>query len=134
MRILGLDYGTKRVGVAVCDPDERMALGIKTIEAEKFLSVLPSLIVDYQIKKIVVGLPRNMNHSLGASAQNAMTLAEQIKTTTGLPVELWDERLSSVSASQMLTEAGFSSKKQKGMIDQSAAQIILQHYLDSHKK
>jgi putative Holliday junction resolvase len=74
-----------------------------------------------------------MNHSLGVSAQNAMTLAEQIKTSTGLPVELWDERLSSVSAAQMLAQAGFNSKKQKGMIDQSAAQIILQHYLDSKK-
>lgn len=136
MRTMGLDVGSKTVGIAVSDPFGWTAQGIEIIrineEKEYFgFDRLGELVKEYQITKFVVGLPKNMNNSIGPRAEASMAYAEKIKELFGLPVEFQDERLTTVQAERMLVEqADVSRSKRKKVIDKLAAVMILQNYLD----
>ena len=136
MRIIGLDYGTKTVGVAISDSLGITAQGIETIvrkeenKLRKTYARIEALIEEYQIEEVVVGLPKNMNNTLGERAEACKEFAENIERRTGLPVIMWDERLTTVSANQVLMESGVRRENRKAVIDKIAAVFILQGYLD----
>jgi len=134
MRILGLDVGSKTIGMAVSDELELVANTLFTLQRkgmEQDLRRLAAVIAEQEVGAIVVGLPKNMNGSLGPSAQMVLELVEELKRTIAPPVITWDERLSNVAAEKALLEADMSRKKRKKVIDQVAAVLILQGYLDS---
>ncbi|WP_438465882.1 Holliday junction resolvase RuvX [Streptococcus pluranimalium] len=136
MRIMGLDVGSKTVGVAVSDPLGFTAQGIEIIgineeEKEYGLERLAELISEYKVDKFVVGLPKNMNNSEGPRVEASKFYGELIKERFGFPVDYQDERLTTVQAERMLVEqADISRGKRKKVIDKLAAQLILQNYLD----
>ncbi|MBM4350577.1 MAG: Holliday junction resolvase RuvX [Deltaproteobacteria bacterium] len=132
MRIMGLDVGSKTIGVAISDELGITAQGLKTIKrktTEDDLRELVDIISQFQIEKIVVGLPKNMDGSLGKQAEFVLAWVDDLKNKIHLPVETWDERLSTVEASRTLLKADLSRKKRKGVIDKLAAVLILQGYL-----
>jgi len=132
MRIMGLDVGSKTIGVAISDELEITAQGLKTIKRkamEDDLRELDAIISQFKIEKIVVGLPKNMDGSLGKQAEFVLGWIEDFKNKIQLPVETWDERLSTVEATKTLLKADLSRKKRKGVIDKVAAVLILQGYL-----
>lgn len=132
MRIMGLDVGSKTIGVAISDELGITAQGLKTIQRRSMkndLGEIESIISQYQIGKIVVGLPKNMDGSLGKKAEFVLEWVEEYKKKTGILIETWDERLSTVEASKTLLKADLSRKKRKGVIDKVAAVLILQGYL-----
>lgn len=137
MRIIGLDYGTKTVGVAMSDPLGITAQAVETIERKeenklrKTLARIEALAKEYEVEKFVVGLPKHMNNDIGERAEKAMEFAEMLKKRTGLEVIMWDERLSTVSAERTLMESGVRREDRKQYVDQIAAVFILQGYLDS---
>lgn len=134
MRYLGVDWGKKRVGLAISDPGGMLATPLKVLQRqslEQIVAEIHGLCRDERVEAIVVGLPLNMDGSRGATAQEADRLATMIAEATGLPVDLWDERLSSVSAERHLIDADMSRAKRKRTIDKVAAQIILQTFLNS---
>jgi putative holliday junction resolvase len=136
MRVLGLDLGTKTLGVAVSDEMGWTAQGVETIPIDEEngnygLERLSEIIQQYQVDEIVVGLPKNMNGSIGPRGKASKSFAEILKKTFGLPVILWDERLSTMAAERFLIAADVSRKKRKKVIDKMAAVMILQGYLDS---
>ena len=136
MRILGIDYGTKRVGLAVSDPLGFTAQGIKTIrtkDAASLLDDIKQVCQAYQIGEIVIGLPLNMNGSVGPSAQGVLEFKEKLGSIFGASVKTWDERLSSRQADRFMIEEGLSRRKQKENSDRIAATLILQSYLDSKR-
>lgn len=136
MRIIGLDYGTKTVGVALSDPLGFTAQGLETItrkeenKLRQTLARIEAIIEEYQVEEVVVGLPKNMNNSIGERAEACKDFAEKIERRTGLPVIMWDERLTTVSANQVLMESGVRRENRKAVIDKIAAVFILQGYLD----
>jgi putative holliday junction resolvase len=134
MKTLGLDVGTKTIGVAVSDALGWTAQGITTIrrstQEEDFIK-LDEIIKEHEVSSIVVGLPKNMNGTIGPSGEFCRVFAEDIKEHTGLPIIMWDERLSTMAAEKMLVGADVSRKKRKKVIDKMAAVMILQGYLDS---
>ncbi|MDV4152333.1 Holliday junction resolvase RuvX [Clostridium sp. AL.422] len=133
MRILGLDIGSKTVGVAISDPLGWTAQGITTIrrsKKEQDIEEIKKLCNEYSVETIVVGLPKNMNGSIGESGERVIEFAEQIKEYTGLKVEMWDERLTTVAAHKAMLEADLSRNKRKKIVDKIAATYILQGYLD----
>lgn len=138
MRIMGLDVGSKTVGVAVSDPFGWTAQGVEIIKIneaiEEFgIERVGELIKQYEVSKIVIGLPKNMNNSIGPRAEASLSYGELIKKAFDLPVEYQDERLTTVQAERMLIEEGNTSrKKRKKVIDKVAAVMILQNYLDGH--
>ncbi|SFB86153.1 putative holliday junction resolvase [Alkalibacterium subtropicum] len=140
MRIMGLDVGSKTVGVAVSDYFGWTAQGIETIKIneskEEFgLDRLKELIDEYEIESFVVGLPKNMDGSIGERAEISMEYGDKIKERFGLPVTYVDERLTTMQATRMLIEEGNTSrKKRKKVIDKLAAVMILQNYLDQQSK
>ena len=132
MRIMGLDVGSKTIGVAISDELGITAQGFKTIKRkamEDDLRELDAIISQFQIEKIVVGLPKNMDGSLGKQAEFVLGWIEDLKNKIQLPVETWDERLSTVEATKTLLKADLSRKKRKEVIDKVAAVLILQGYL-----
>lgn len=136
MRILGLDVGSKTIGVAVSDELGWTAQGLKTIQIQedKQKSGIPELekiIREYGIEKIIVGLPKNMNGTIGPRGEISLQFAKLLKNRFSLPVELWDERLTTMAAERILLTADVSRKKRKKVIDKMAASLILQSYLDS---
>ena len=134
LRILGLDVGSKTIGMAVSDELELIANTLATLQRKGMaqdLRNLAAVIAEQEVGEIVVGLPKNMNGSLGPSAQMVLELVEELKRTVAQPVVTWDERLSTVAAEKVLLEADMSRKKRKKVIDQVAAVLILQGYLDS---
>ncbi|ANE47214.1 Holliday junction resolvase [Paenibacillus swuensis] len=136
MRILGLDYGDKTIGVALSDELGWTAQGLEVIrrknEHQDFdLGRLQELVAEYGVEEIVVGLPKNMNGTIGPRAEKCMEFAEEIRQILQVPVRLWDERLTTVSAQRTLLEADVSRKKRKLVVDKIAAAFILQNYLDS---
>ncbi|MBZ4688045.1 MAG: putative holliday junction resolvase [Clostridiales bacterium] len=136
-RFMGLDVGEKTIGVAVSDLLGITAQGVKTIkrkELESDLRELKSLVDQYEVDTIIVGLPRNMNGSYGGSAQRAKEFGEILEKELNYKIVYWDERLSTVSAEKALLEADVSRKKRRGVIDKLAAVIILQNYLDYNHK
>ena len=136
MRIMGLDLGDKTIGVAISDELGWTAQGIETIRREEEssdLQRLAQLIKEYQVEEIVVGLPKNMNGSIGSRGEWCKEFAEGLKKHFGLPVHMWDERLTTMAAEKMLVAADVSRKKRKKVIDKMAAVMILQGYLDFRK-
>ena len=139
MRILGLDYGTKTTGVAVSDPMGWTAQGLEIIRRQEdeqikaTLNRIAQLCETYKVEKIVLGLPKNMNNTLGERGEKTLLFKEKLEARLKLPVETWDERLSTVAAESVLLEADMSRKKRKNVIDKLAATIILQNYLDAKR-
>ncbi|PRO65031.1 Holliday junction resolvase RuvX [Alkalicoccus urumqiensis] len=133
MKVIGLDVGTKTIGVAVSDALGWTAQGVKTIhrtDIESDMAELKALIKEHEISSAVVGLPKNMNGTIGPSGELCEAFAETFREQTGLPVEMWDERLTTMAAERMLVSADVSRKKRKKVIDKMAAVMILQSYLD----
>jgi len=132
-RILGVDYGEKRVGVAVSDPLLLTAQGVGIVEnlgPRKIAERISALAEEAGAGQIVVGLPRNMNGSLGKSALQVMEFAERLRKASGLEVVLWDERLSTIRAERGMLQADLSRAKRAKLRDKIAAQLVLQNYLD----
>lgn len=137
MRILGLDIGSRTIGVAMSDELQLTAQGVYTLKRQGLrhdIGELEKLIAEHGVGKIVVGLPKNMNNTLGPSANMVLSFIEELKKYVDLPVSTWDERLSTVAAERVLLEADMSRKKRKRVIDKVAALIILQGYLDSQQR
>ncbi len=136
MRIMGLDLGTKTVGVAISDALQLTAQGIEIIRRKdenklrQTLARIESLILEYEVGEIVLGLPKHMNNDMGDRAQFSLEFKEKLERRTGLPVALWDERLTTVSADRIMMEAGVRREDRKEYVDKIAATIILQGYLD----
>ncbi|MBA3832747.1 MAG: Holliday junction resolvase RuvX [Chthoniobacterales bacterium] len=133
-RIMGIDYGTARIGVALSDELQLLAHPAETIAVAKIANPaarIAALVQEKNVERIVVGLPRHMNGSVGASAEEARAFAEKLKALVACEVQTWDERLSTVAAHRALQEAGKTSRQTRGYIDQVAAQMLLQSYLDS---
>lgn len=137
MRILGIDYGSKTLGVAVSDELGMMGHAVETIRRGSLrqdIARLRSLVQYYRAGKIVIGLPRNMDGSLGTAAQQVLEFAELLSRKLNVTVETWDERLSTVEAQRMLIDAEVRRSRRKQIIDKVAAAIILQGYLDHHNR
>ena len=137
MRVMGLDYGSKTMGVAISDELMMIATGLEIIRRDsekkirKTLIRIDELIAEYNIGKIVLGLPKNMNNTLGERAEKSLELKETLERRTGLEVIMWDESLSTVSAHKAMMEAGIRREDRGNYVDSIAAAIILQGYLDS---
>ena len=137
MRILGLDFGSKTTGVAISDPMGWTAQGLEIIRRQEdehlkaTIKRIEELCLAYKVDKIVLGLPKNMNNTLGERGEKTLLFKEKLENKLKIPVETWDERLSTVAAEQVLLEADMSRKKRKNVIDKLAATIILQNYLDA---
>ncbi|RKN80439.1 Holliday junction resolvase RuvX [Paenibacillus ginsengarvi] len=135
-RIMGLDYGDKTIGVAVSDEFGWTAQGVEVIRRRKPEDDelrLQQLTAEYEVQSIVVGLPKNMNNTIGPRGELCMAFAESLRESLRLPVSMWDERLSTAAAQRTLLEADVSRKKRKMVVDKMAAAIILQNYLDSRR-
>lgn len=136
MRILAIDYGTKRIGVAVSDPLGFTSQGLTTIPnhgKEKVLEALRAVCKEYEVSEIVVGLPINMNGTHGPKAKEVQEVVAEWSTALNIPIKTWDERLTSREATRLMTEEGLSSRKQKEQSDRLAATMILQNYLQSRR-
>jgi putative Holliday junction resolvase len=134
MKILGLDIGEKRIGVAVSDALGYTAQGLKVMHRKGLdadLEEIKELIVNSHISEVVVGLPRNMDGSLGAGAQKVMAFARRMEEFVSVPIILWDERWTTSEATRVLLQADVTRKKRKKVVDKMAAALILQGYLDS---
>ncbi len=137
MRVLGLDPGEKTIGVAVSDGLGITAQGVCVIRRasrEKDFAALLKIIDEYDINSIIIGLPKNMDGSLGPQAEKALAFAEALKKRFGLPVEMTDERLTTALVQKTLIEGGASRAKRKTVIDMLAAQVILQGWLDRKRR
>lgn len=136
MIILGVDLGLVRTGVAICDPGEILASPVGTFtepDHDKLLEQIAQLAEQRKVEQIVVGYPKNMDGSVGESALRAEAFAEKLRQRTGLPVVLWDERMTTQSAIGFLNETNTRGKKRKAVVDTVSAVIILQSYLDSQR-
>jgi putative Holliday junction resolvase len=134
MRTLGLDYGTKTIGVAASDALGLTAQTVTTIRRTSLkadLAALKELVQEYEVERFVVGLPLNMDGTEGPRAEATHKFVDALTQAIGLPVELWDERLSTVAAQRTLLEADLSRAKRREVIDQMAAQFMLQGWLDA---
>ena len=139
-RLMGLDFGSKTVGVAVSDPLGITAQGVEIIRREKenhlrrTLARIEEIVNEKGIEKIVLGLPKNMNSSLGERAEKTLEFRDMLINRCGVPVVLWDERLTTVAADKAMMEAGIRREHRKDYVDEIAAVLILQGYMDSLKK
>ncbi|MBQ1487600.1 MAG: Holliday junction resolvase RuvX [Lachnospiraceae bacterium] len=139
MRIMGLDFGSKTVGVAVSDPTGFIATGVEIIRREredklrKTYSRIEELITEYSVEKIVLGYPLNMDDSSGERVRKTLSFKEDIERRTGIPVVLMDERLSTVEAEELMNEMRISGADRKKVVDKIAATFILQWYLDEQR-
>lgn len=137
MRIMGLDYGSCTVGVAVSDALQMTAQAVETVTREeenklrKTLRRIEELAQEYEVEKIVLGFPKNMNNTAGERVEKTEIFKEMLERRLGLPVILWDERLTTVAAERILMESGVRRENRKEYVDQVAAGLILQGYLDS---
>ncbi|MCM1190033.1 MAG: Holliday junction resolvase RuvX [bacterium] len=136
MRIMGLDFGSKTVGVAISDSLLVTAQGVEIIRRKEenklrqTLARIEELIVENEVEEIVLGLPKNMNATEGERVRLTMEFREKLERRTGLPVQLWDERLTTVSADKIMKETGIRRENRKDYVDMIAAVLILQGYLD----
>ena len=138
MRIIGIDYGDARIGIAMSDPFGWTAQAVETIswkdKLQKPIERILQLIKEYNVEKIVIGFPKNMNGTLGPRAEKTEEFIELLMRKINLEIIKWDERLSSVAANRTMHEIGIKTSKKKGIVDQIAAVYILQGYLDSISK
>ena len=140
MRVMGLDYGSKTVGVAVSDPFGWTAQGVGTIvrkeenKLRQTLARIEALVQEYEVEKIVLGFPKNMNSTLGERAQKTLEFKGKLEKRIGVPVIMWDERLTTVEAERTLIESNVRREDRKKYVDKIAAVFILQGYLDSQGK
>lgn len=140
IRIMGLDFGSKTTGVAISDPLGITAQGIETIQRpqenklRRTLARIEELVKEYQVTKIVLGFPKNMNNTIGERAEKSLEFKDMLERRTGLPVVMWDERLTTVSAERTLMESGVRRENRKEYVDMIAAVYILQGYLDSMER
>jgi putative Holliday junction resolvase len=135
--ILGIDYGRKRIGVAVSDAGAKIASPLTQIDAAeraRAINAIAKIAAEYEAAEIVVGLPVSLNESLGPMAQEAAEFAAQLRTAVKIPVNTFDERFTTAEAARSLIDADLSRAKRKRKLDKVAAQIMLQSYLDSGKK
>ncbi len=136
MRIMGLDFGSKTVGVAVSDSLLLTAQGLEIIRRKdenklrQTLARIEELIVEYEVEEIVLGLPKHMNATEGIRVELTNEFKEKLERRTGLPVTMWDERLTTVAADKVMMEAGIRRENRKDYVDMIAATLILQGYLD----
>ncbi|MEK5185703.1 Holliday junction resolvase RuvX [Solibacillus sp. FSL W7-1324] len=136
MRIMGLDVGSKTVGVAISDALGWTAQGIETVKineavGEFGIERIKELVKEHNVTEFVVGYPKNMNNTIGPRGEASESYKKLLEDTFGFPVKLWDERMTTMAAERMLIEADVSRKKRKQVIDKMAAVMILQGYLDS---
>lgn len=137
MRVMGLDYGSKTVGVAVSDPLGITAQGVETIvrkeenKLRQTLARIEELVKEYEVEKIVLGFPKNMNNTIGERAEKSLELKEKLERRIGIPVIMWDERLTTVEAERTLIETKVRREDRKKYVDKIAAVFILQGYLNS---
>lgn len=135
---MGIDYGDSRIGIALSDPLGLTAQGLETLkwrfDLSKPVDRIAEIIKEYSVEKIVVGFPRNMNGTVGPRGEKTEEFVKMLKDRTGIPVETWDERLTTVAAMRAMNEIGVKAGKKKKIIDQVAAVLILQGYLDGIKK
>lgn len=142
MRIMGLDYGSKTVGVAVSDALGLTAQGIEIVRRKsesklrQTLARIEEIAKEYGVEKIVLGFPKHMNNDIGERAEKSLEFKEMLERRTGLPVVMWDERLTTVEADRTMMETGIRRENRKEYVDMIAAVFILQGYLDylSHQK
>ncbi len=140
IRIMGLDFGSKTVGVAVSDPLGITAQGIEIVrrtsenKLRRTLARIEELIAEYEVTEIVLGFPKNMNNTIGERAEKSLAFKEMLERRTGLPVVMWDERLTTVAANRTLIEGGVRRENRKDYVDMLAAVYILQGYLDSRER
>ena len=133
MRILALDHGSKRIGVAVSDETKTIALPLEYILTEPFadfLVRLKKILIEKEVDLILIGQPRNMDGSYGPAAQKVETFGGVLKTAITVPIKLWDERLTSSQANKILIQSGVRRDQRKEKVDKMAAAILLQSYLD----
>ena len=137
MRLMGLDYGSKTVGVAVSDPLGLTAQGVETVwrkqenKLRRTLARIEEIISEYQVTEIVLGYPKNMNNTIGERAEKSLQLKETLERRCKLPVIMWDERLTTVEANRTLMESKVRRENRSKYVDMIAAVFILQGYLDS---
>jgi len=132
-RVLGIDYGARRIGLAVSDADGQLAFPLEVLEnpgGQAVFERIGTVCEEKGVERIVVGLPVNMNGSRGEAAEQARDFARRLEAATGIPVDTWDERLSSREAERVLIESGASRRRRRKVIDKMAARLILQAYLD----
>ncbi len=137
MRYLGLDFGRARIGLALADDVLRTARALETIRRssdEAELTLLRRIVQDYEVERVVVGLPLNMDGTEGTSARLARSYARGLEAALGIPVLLFDERLSTFEAESRLRERGMSARDQRAVIDAEAAAVILQDWLDAAER
>lgn len=143
MRIMGLDYGSKTVGVAVSDPLGLTAQGIEIVRRKsenklrQTLARIEEIAKEYSVEKIVLGFPKHMNNDIGERAEKSLEFKEMLERRTGLPVVMWDERLTTVEADRTMMETRIRRENRKEYVDMIAAVFILQGYLDylsNHKE
>src|ERR1700761_612213 len=133
MRILALDHGTRRIGVAVSDETRTIAQSLEYIPAEPFadfLKRLKEILAEKQVEQILIGMPRNMDGTYGPAAEKVRAFVESLKIDIAIPIKLWDERLTSSMANRVLIQGGVRRDKRKEKVDKMAAAILLQSYLD----
>lgn len=140
MRIMGLDYGSKTVGVAISDALRLTAQGKEIIRRKsetklrQTLARIEELIAEYEVERIVLGLPKNMNNTLGDRAEKSLEFQKMLEKRTGLPVDMWDERLTTVEANRTMMEVGVRRENRSKYVDEIAAVFILQGYLDARSR
>jgi len=137
MRLMGLDYGDRTIGVALSDELGWTAQGLEVIQRrkpEQDFERLEAIVKQYEVGSIVVGLPKNMNNTIGPRGELTIAFSKELEQHLNVPVHLWDERLTTVAATRTLLEADVSRKKRKTVIDKMAAQLILQGYMDANMK
>lgn len=136
MRLLGLDVGDKRIGIALSDESATLATGLSTLERvgpRKDLKALAALVREHGVSDVVVGLPRHLDGSLGPQAQKVLQFMDELRPVVKVPVVPWDERFTSVMATQALIEGGVSRRDRRSVVDKVSATLILQSYLDYRK-
>lgn len=137
MRTLGIDYGEKRIGLAISDRLGIIAQGLKVVSTENFfkeIEEIKTIIKKFQIGKVVIGIPKNIDGSIGKKAREVLKFIEQLRKYISLPLIVWDERFTTKIAKNILINANMSRKKRKNVIDKMSAVIILQEYLDRQKR
>ncbi|MEO8292314.1 MAG: Holliday junction resolvase RuvX [Actinomycetota bacterium] len=135
-RVLGLDLGDARIGVAISDPERRLAMPMGTVlvgQPPGELKAIAALVAEHEVSRVVLGHPRSMSGALGPSARHAESFAEALRAIITVPVDLQDERLTTVEAERTLRDAGLRGRERRAVVDRTAAAVILQGWLDANR-